>query len=94
MAHGYRVKFFDPDYRRDPKTDRYCQKCQRDLGLAQPHRRIMWELDTMDAVHGEDWEVADAEIRTRREHRDPINVGLVGMDCARRIGLEWTRPSF
>lgn len=88
---AYRTKFFDPDYRRDPKTGRYCEACQRDLKQGQPHRLIMWELDTMDAVHGEDWEVARDEIAARRAARNPVNTGLIGMDCARRLGLEWTR---
>jgi hypothetical protein len=87
----YRTKFFDPDYRRYPKTNRYCGVCQRDLKPGQPHRRILYELDTMNAVHGEDWEIATAEITARRTARDPVSIELVGMDCARRLGLEWTR---
>jgi hypothetical protein len=89
----YRTKDFNPDYRRGiSKTMRYCEVCQRDLKIGQPVRRIMWELDTLDAVHSEDWEIAEVEIKANRSHPKPVQTGLVGMSCAKTLGLEWTRP--
>lgn len=81
---SYRVRALDPDYRRDPTTDRWCELCQRDLKPGQPHRRLMWNVDTLEAVHGEDWEAAAMERRT-------LSVSPVGMDCAKKLGLEFTR---
>ena len=87
----YRTKWMSPDFRRDPRTNRYCVVCQRDLKEGQPHRIVMFELDTYDAVHSEDWEAAQQDILGRRTANDPVCIGLVGMDCAKRIGLEFTK---
>lgn len=91
-----RTKWMDPDFRRDSRTDRYCVMCQRDLKPGQPARQVRFELDTMAAIHPEDWERAAAEIRARRPHPIPdyyFEHGLLGMDCARRLGLEWSLPA-
>lgn len=87
---AYRTKWMDPDFRREPKTARYCVLCQRDLKEGQPHRSVKWELDVYAAILPEDYAVAESEIRARRSHREPIESGLVGMDCARKLGIEWT----
>lgn len=93
MKQGFRSKWMDPDFRRVARTNRYCEMCQRDLKQGQPHRRIMYELDRYEAVHGEDWEVAAVDINQRRNTvTAPVVYGLIGMDCAKRLGLEWTRP--
>ena len=90
----YRTSFIDPDYRRDPKTDRYCYRCQRDLKPGQPFRYIAYELDRPEAIHADDWEAAKIEIVARRApHLDAFVIGPVGMDCARKIGLEFTRET-
>lgn len=87
-----RTKWMDPDFRRDPKTSRYCILCGRDLKEGQPHRRVMFELDRYEAVHQDDWEIAAKDIRSRRNVTgDPVIIELVGMDCARKLGLEYTR---
>lgn len=88
----YRTKYFDPDYRRDPKTNTYCHRCQRDIKLDQPHRFMAYELDTPNAIHSEDWEIAKTDIENRRmKHLDAFIVGPIGMDCAKKIGIEYTR---
>jgi len=89
-----RTKYFDPDYRRDPKTLCWCHICQRDMKEGQPHRTIRYELDTMDAIHPDDWERAAVEIPARRSPHLAsyvITEGRIGMDCARRLGLEWSK---
>lgn len=88
----YRTTPIDPDFRRDPKTVRYCGRCQRDLVDGQPYRLVMYELDRYEAIHSDDWEAAEQDIVSRRLQRGKaVLIEPVGMDCARRIGLEFTR---
>ena len=85
-----RTKWMDPDFRREPKTARYCVICQRDLAPERECREVRFEVDVMEAIHPEDWKAAEVEINARRTCSNPFQRGLVGMDCARRLGLEWT----
>lgn len=88
----HRTRFIDPDYRRSPKTLFFCARCQKDLAADQAHRFIAYELDDPCAIHSEDWEIAKADIAARRiQGAAAFCVEPVGMDCARRIGLEYTR---
>lgn len=90
----YRKTYMDADYRRDPKTNLYCIMCQRDLKPGQPHRMVCHELDRYDAIHADDWEVAAKEISGRRaKHLDAVCYQPIGMDCAKRLGLEFSRPA-
>jgi hypothetical protein len=79
-----RTKWIDPDFRRDAKTMCYCEVCQRDLKEGQPRREIRFEIDRYEAIHPDDWDKATETGRA-------IHAGLIGMDCAKRLGLEWTR---
>lgn len=88
---AYRSQWMDPDFRRDPKTRRFCGLCQRDLAPAQPHRFVLYELDRYEAVHRDDWEAARDQITASRTAHHPVIVEPIGMDCARRLGLEWSR---
>ena len=87
-----KTKWMDPDFRRQPKTDRWCEMCQRDLKSGQPHRVIRWELDKYEAIHPDDWESAAVEVPARRGRPDAVVQGLIGMDCAKRLGMEWSAP--
>lgn len=93
----FRTKWMDPDFRRDPKTSHFCVLCQRDLKPGQKHAEVRWELDRWEAIHPEDWDKAEAEVRAARpEYAHPehlIERGLIGMDCAKRLGLEWSVPA-
>lgn len=84
----YRAKWMDPDFRRDAKTARYCGVCQRDLKPGQPSRRILFRFETYEAVHSEDWEIAVPEGTSG----EGFVIEPIGTDCARRLGLEWSRP--
>lgn len=53
----------------------------------------MWELDRWYAVHQDDWDIARADIEARRTSLNPVEVAPVGMDCARKLGLDYTRPA-
>jgi hypothetical protein len=72
-----RTIFLDYDARREPKTDRYCIKCQKDISPGAP-ARVVRLVDVM-VVHPDD---AGAE---GEDH-------LVGIDCAKKLGLEFSRP--
>jgi len=89
---SYRTKWPDPDFRPIPKTERFCYVCQRDLKPGRSAREVRWELDVGEVIHPDDWETAAEEIAARRQHPQALQVGLVGLDCAKRLGLEWSRP--
>jgi hypothetical protein len=79
-----RTKFIDYDARRDPKTSVWCCMCQRDLNPAKPMRHV-YVCDQMCAIHPEDLAARPA---------DPSDYGwlLIGVDCAKKLGLEWSLP--
>lgn len=85
-----RTKWMDPDFRSVPKTERFCILCQKDLAPGAKHRIVHWEVDRYEAIHPDDLGGATVEIVERRGRTDAVQRGLVGMDCARRLGLEWT----
>jgi hypothetical protein len=89
-----RTKWLDPDFRRTPKTDRCCIMCGRDLKPGQPHRIVRYELDRYEAIHPDDWDKA-AEIIpptwAPSQQDNCIVDDRLGMDCARKLGLEWSR---
>lgn len=73
-----RVVFLDFDARPSPKTSRYCTKCQKDIKPGSEARIVR--------VHN--WNVIHPE-----EIQNGIGEDwLVGLDCARKIGMEFTRP--
>lgn len=92
----FRTKYMDPDFRRDPKTSRYCIMCSRDLKPGQPHRIVKYELDKgYEAIHPQDFDAAEKEIKARwapHQQDNCVVTDRVGMDCARNLGLEWTFP--
>jgi hypothetical protein len=77
-----RTKWMDPDFRPRPKTDHFCVICQRDLKPGQPHRIVRFNLNHFEAIHPDDWPAAPE-----------ADEAPIGNDCARRLGLEWSRPS-
>lgn len=83
----YRTTPLDGDFRRDPKTDCFCARCQKDLKQDQP-RRWVHIVDGGGAVlHPEDEAIfaASPEAQPGDLYWFPV-----GMDCARKIGLEFT----
>lgn len=59
----------DPDFRKDPKTDRYCVRCQKDIKPGAVAIRVNVDWDT--------WQV----------WRDAAGEHMMGIDCAKKIGL-------
>ncbi|HDZ27032.1 MAG TPA: hypothetical protein ENH65_11050 [Candidatus Aminicenantes bacterium] len=71
-----RTTCIDPDFRRDPKSDFFCYRCQKSLN-GKKHRWIYVDPEcNLTAIHPED-----------AEGIEPVPVGL---DCAKRIGLEFS----
>jgi hypothetical protein len=80
-----RTKFIDYDARRKSKTDYYyCVCCQKDL---KPGAKVRWVHcinGGLFALHPED------EKRYVYEPASDMGCFPLGMDCARKLGLEWT----
>ena len=72
-----RQVFLDYDARPRPKTDRSCVRCQRDIKPGQP-ARIVRVLDAM-VLHPDDAGAVGEDF-------------LIGLNCAKKLGLEFSRP--
>lgn len=74
-----------PDYRRDPKTKHYCHFCQKDMVPEKPYREVFaFYFDGAPCV---------VNLEDAVKAPPPGGGWLpVGNDCAKVIGLEWSRP--
>ena len=79
-----RKEFIDYDARRNPRTKRFCVKCQKDLDPGKPVRRVYVTRD-MEAVHPDD-------LGRYLPSDGDLGWWLIGNDCARLLGMEWTAP--
>ncbi len=70
----------DADNRREPKTNRFCAKCQKDIHADHKARIVRVFMQDI-VVHPSN----DLDFPSH----DKL---LIGMDCARAIGIEWTSP--
>ena len=91
-----RLKFIDFDAKREPKTDRWCFICQKDLKLGRRTRAVrVVEIGAAPfTVHPDDeaaFDASGAVLDTTDQYRD-LGQCLMGMDCARAHGIEWTKP--
>jgi hypothetical protein len=79
-----RKKQLDGDFRKDPKTDLFCCRCQKDI---KPNSGRKWVhlIDGGASILHPD----DEKLYTP----DGGDLGLypIGMECARIIGKEWSR---
>lgn len=92
MPHYYenvpfRAVDIDGDFRRDPKTHRYCCRCQKDLKPGQK-RRLVHLVITCAALHPDD-EAAYAAASPAERGTD-YGWFLIGADCAKIIGLDYS----
>lgn len=86
----YRTKFIDFDARREPKTERFCTCCQRDI---KPGAKVRWVHQVNGgpfALHPAD-EAAFAAAGIDAQRGD-MYFFIIGMECARKLGLEWSIP--
>lgn len=76
-----RTTFIDPDFRRDPKTETYCCRCQKDINGA--YSWVYLRADGATAVHPADVDAG----------RLPDDIGWcrIGPECVRKVGAEWVR---
>lgn len=84
-CRAYRIKEIDYDARREPKTNRFCVRCQKDIKPTSPARTVHLVDGGVFALHPDD------ESKYISDNGDQ-GAWLVGMDCARIIGMEWTVP--
>lgn len=77
-----RTIFLDYDARPKPRTAHSCVKCQRDLKPGQKFRRVQMPSGEPFVIHPEDQALVTGETVWF----------LIGHDCAKRLGLEWTHP--
>ena len=78
-----RKKFIDYDSRPKPRTKRFCVKCQKDLD-PKPALRV-YVTAGMEAVHPND-------IARYTSTVNDLGWLLIGNECARILGTEWTLP--
>ena len=85
----YRTKYIDPDYRRDPKTDVFCARCQKDI--KGPVQYVVHLVDGgMEALHSEDETLfQEAAVEGSEAQRGDLGCHPIGPCCAKKIGLEW-----
>lgn len=84
MKNSIRKKFLDYDARPEPKTDRFCVKCQRDIKGG--NYRWVRLVDGGMILHPADEKQYVPDGGDLGWHR-------VGTDCAKQIGLEWSVPN-
>lgn len=83
-----RTAHLDADNRREPKTDHFCVRCHKDLKPGQPFRWVRptdWSF--AQVMHADD---AGEEVIAATERGEYPGCFPVGMDCARKIGLEFS----
>lgn len=73
----------DPDFRREPKTQVFCWRCQKDLKPGQKRREI-------HLINGGNMILHPASESEYAPDGGDCGFLPVGMDCAKVIGLEWT----
>lgn len=85
--NGIRTTFLDYDARREPKTDEYCIRCQRDLKQGQRRFHVHLVSGGTRVLHPADETLYEA----RGGLADPGEMGWhpIGADCARLIGMEF-----
>lgn len=83
----YRTAYIDCDNRRDPKTDKFCVRCNRDLEPSQDHGLVHLVDGGPFALHPEDEEIYSKSGNDRSD----LGMFFIGLDCAKKIGLEFVR---
>lgn len=86
IAAEPRKKYLDADYRKDPKTDLFCCKCQRDIRNKSNYRMVHIVDGGHMVLHPEDEALYVSD-------GGDMYFFPIGPDCARQIGLEWTHPA-
>lgn len=72
-----------------PKTDRFCVRCQKDIKPNSPARMVHLVNGGPFALHPDD----ERKFAAIGNSAGDLGSWLVGMDCAKQIGMEWTKAS-
>lgn len=80
---NYKTAYLDPDNRRDPKTDHYCYRCHKDIKPGAKTRQIHIINGGLEILHPAD------ESKYTSDAGD-MYWFEVGMECAKKIGIEYT----
>jgi hypothetical protein len=82
----WKIKDLDPDYRKDPKTDHFCCRCQKDLPL---HKKA----GMVHLVNGGNWVLHPSQEKEwnwkGNHHEGDLGGFPIGPECARILGMEW-----
>lgn len=87
-----RIKFIEFDARRDPKTKRWCIMCQKDIKPGAKARFVRF-VDIGGgpyAIHPDDVEYIESGVLALPANAVRHEDQVIGSDCARKLGLEWT----
>jgi hypothetical protein len=85
----YRTAQLDADNRPTPKTELYCVRCHKDIKPGQPHLYVHIEDSSFAAVvHPKD----TPDFEASEAARGDMGWFPIGMDCARKIGIEFCSP--
>jgi len=76
------VKFFDADFRRQPKTSINCAYCQRDLN-SQQIKYLAW----LSFENGP--QIFNPKTVWKMKHDFDLGLHPIGCECAKHIGKEW-----
>lgn len=74
-----RTQYLDPDYRKDPKTELFCCRCQRDLNPDRKYYYVFLGENGYEATHPEDAHLA----------KNPIGWCPIGPECVKHLDKEW-----
>jgi hypothetical protein len=92
----WRVVFLDGDFRKDPKTDHYCCRCQKDIKPEDKHRAVHLVGGGHLILHPSEEAAFRAKVKadpSSEEGRGDCGAYPIGSDCARKIGLGWTHEA-
>ncbi len=82
-----RTAQLDADNRREPKTECYCVRCNKDLKPGQPRRYVaIADSAFAEVIHPDDV----VKFLNGPDAGGYMGRHPVGMDCAKKIGLNFT----
>lgn len=73
-------KFFDADFRKDPKTKLFCAYCQRDLNINKLSFMAYLDFEKEPTIYNPNY---------KGMFDDKVLICPIGSECAKKIGKEW-----
>jgi hypothetical protein len=75
----------DPDYRRDPQGDYFCNACHKAIDPDKPHR-------VAHVIEGGDYYLHPEDELLYEPDGGDCGMYPLGNCCAKKLGLEWSTP--